>query len=86
VASCGLGAFGVAVSFVIVTAVSQLVYFWPLQLRLTGLGRQDFIKAVLVRGLLPAVVASAIWALLGTLFPPETWVSLIILSAIGSVA
>lgn len=86
VASQGLGALGVVLSVVIVTAASRLVYFWPLQLRLTRVGWRDFVGAVLVRGLLPAVAASAVWMSLGTLFPPETWLSLIILGAIGSLA
>ena len=86
VASQDLGAFGVALSMLILAAVSELTYFWPLELRLTGVGWRDFATAVLVRGMLPAGVASAVWALLGEFFPPETWLSLVVVGAIGAVA
>ena len=71
VASQGLGAFGVALSLLIVTATAELLYFWPLELRLTGAGWRDFATDVLFRGLLPALVASAVWASFGQLFPPS---------------
>jgi O-antigen/teichoic acid export membrane protein len=86
VASQGLGAVGATLSLVVVAAASQLFYFWPLQLRLTGAGRREFATAVLLRGTLPAIVASGVWALFGTLFPPKTWLSLVVLGAIGAVA
>jgi len=69
-----------------VVATSQVGYFWPLQLRLTRVRRQDFFNAVLLRGLLPAMVGSAVWVALRVLFPPHTWLSLVVVGAIGVVA
>jgi hypothetical protein len=80
----GLGAFGAALSFLSVASAAQVAYFWPLQRRLTELGWKDFVVAVLVRGLLPGVVASVAWASLGALFQPTSWLSLAALGAVGS--
>ena len=86
VASQGLGALGVALSLLVVTGVAELSYFWPLQLRLTGARWRDFVTTVLFRGLLPTAVASAVWISLGQIFPPETWLSLVVVIGIGAVA
>ena len=86
VAAQGLGAFGAALSFLIVASIAQLAYFWPLQLRLTETGWRDFVGSVLVRGMLPAVVASVVWASLGALFQPGSWLSFAALGAVGAGA
>ena len=85
VAVQGLGAFGVALGLLLVTAMSELVYFWPLQLRLIRARLRDFVTAVLVRGMLPAAAASLVWASLGFLSPPETWLELVGLGAAGAI-
>ena len=79
----GLGARGVAISLLAVTAVSELLYFWPLQLRLVGASRREFVVAVLARGLLPAAIGTCAWWTLGVYYVPETWLSLILLSTAG---
>lgn len=85
VAGRGLGALGVVLSVLIVTGLSELVYFWPLQIRLTGVRWRDFVTTVLFRGLLPAAAGSVVWALLGQLYPPETWFSLVLVISAGAV-
>ena len=80
----GLGAFGVALSLLIVTGGSRLLYFWPLQLRLTGASWSDFRSNVLFRGMLPALVASMVWMALDRLLPPENWSALILSICIGA--
>jgi O-antigen/teichoic acid export membrane protein len=81
-----MGALGVALSFLIVTAIAQLVYFWPLLLALTETPLAIFASAVLVKGVSPAVVGSLAWAALGLISTPDTWASLIALSGVGAVA
>lgn len=82
----GWGAIGVALSLLVVTAIAELTYFWPLQLRLTGTRARDFLKVVLVPGLLPVATASAVWLLIARVHPPDTWPSLLLSVAAGALA
>jgi O-antigen/teichoic acid export membrane protein len=86
VASQGMGAIGVALSFLAVTGVSELVYFWPLGLRLTEVSWRTFATAVLLRGFLPAAAASVVWVAVGQFISPDTWLSLAIAVGVGAVA
>jgi len=85
VAAHGMGAIGVALSFLISTALFELSYFWPLELRLTGASARQFAISVLLRGMLPAAVASVVWVAIHQLHPPDTWVSLVLSVAVGSL-
>ena len=86
VAVQGLGAIGVALSLLITMGVAELFYFWPLQIRLTGVRWRDFGTAVLTRGLLPAVVGSLVWVAVERVIPPDSWFSLVVVIAIGAIA
>jgi O-antigen/teichoic acid export membrane protein len=63
--------------------VSQVGYFWSLQLRIVGAGFHQFARSVLIRGLLPATAAAMVMAGLRVASPPGTWFSLLTFSAIG---
>ena len=86
VASQGMGAIGVVLALLVATALTELFYFWPLQLRLTGARWRDFTRAVVVRGMLPGIVASLAWVMIGRLAPPESWLTLVIAVGVGAVA
>jgi len=86
VANQGMGATGVALSLLIATGLAELLYFWPLELRLTGASWRDFMTAVLMRGLFPAIAASGVWVLIGQLHPPDTWLALSLAVIAGAVA
>jgi hypothetical protein len=83
-ARVGWGALGVALALLVSVAVSDLIYFWPLQLRLTGVRFREFVAAVLVRGMLPAAIASIVWACLGLFVQPSSWLSLAAVSVVGA--
>ena len=85
VAGQGWGAIGVALALLVATALAELAYFWPLQLRLTGASFRDFTTVVLLRGLLPAIVASVVWAAIARLSPPDSWLSLLLTITAGAV-
>ncbi|RAH98800.1 hypothetical protein DLJ53_24505 [Acuticoccus sediminis] len=57
----GTGAVGVATSLFVVTALAQIVYFWPMQLRVTGMTSGDFARSIL-RGMIPATGAAVVLA------------------------
>lgn len=80
-----MGAIGVALSLLLATALFELSYFWPLQIRLTGARWSDFIRAVLVRGLMPAAVASVVWLTIERLYPPDSWGLLVLAIGAGSL-
>lgn len=86
VGSEGMGAIGVALSLLVATGLAELFYFWPLQIRLTGAAWRAFMTAVVFRGMLPAVVASSVWAMIGELAPPGSWPTLVVAVGAGSVA
>src|SRR5690606_23603561 len=70
-----LGAVGVTLALSGITIGSQL-YFWPLQMRLTGDSFGQFVRAVLVPGLAPAAAGAVAWFGLKLLVPPESWLAL----------
>jgi O-antigen/teichoic acid export membrane protein len=57
----GYGAVGAAAVLSGVNVVVHLVYFWPLGLRLTGVGFDTFVTQVMVRGLIPSIGGLLIW-------------------------
>ncbi len=71
-----LGAVGVTLSLSGITIGSQLLYFWPLQLRLTEDLFEKFVRAVLVPGLAPAAAGAVVWFGLKLLLPPASWLLL----------
>lgn len=82
-AGFGLGALGVAAALALVTIVAQLVYFWPLNLQLTGLSFRDLRREVLVPGLAPSACASAVWLAIAVAAPPAGWLGLGLAVAAG---
>lgn len=81
----GLGAAGTAGAILAVSAAAQLVYFWPLNFRLTGMTRTVFVREVLCRGLAPAFAGSLVWLIAATTMDATGWVSLAVAVATGGV-
>jgi O-antigen/teichoic acid export membrane protein len=79
-----LGAIGMAFSFLFITTLSQIVYFWNLCIKLTQSGLISFSKMVLFPGLLPAVTSLLVCLLLRYLINIETWFSFLSTSAISA--
>ena len=77
------GAVGVAASLFAVTAVAQVVYFWPMNLRLVDLPARDFWGSA-ARGVMPALAGSLIWAPVA-IYAPADWLALIIGGGAGGV-
>lgn len=80
------GAIGVALALLIVTALAQLFYFWPLLLRMTGLTATEFASGVLARGLPPAAAGALVWLTLAVIAPPESWLALFVYGGVGALA
>jgi O-antigen/teichoic acid export membrane protein len=78
------GAFGAVVSLAGTSIVAQLGYFWRLSVRLADGSFKNFIKLVLVPGLLPAMVGFAVWTTLEILVEPSDWISLVACGGIGA--
>ncbi len=73
-----MGAIGVTVSLTAITIASQIFYYWPLCLTLTGLGFRDFARRVLLPGFAPAIGGGLIWLALKLALPPiDGWMDLI---------
>ena len=81
-----MGAVGVTLSLAIITIASQLLYFWSLCLKLTGLGFATFRNEVLLRGLAPAAAGALVWGGIRLIHAPASWAGLTGLSAVGAVA
>lgn len=82
----GIGAVGVTAVLTVTVIVSQVCYFWWLQLRLVGASPVAFRDQVLLRGLAPAAGGAVVWGALKILVAPAGWVSLLGCSAIGALA
>lgn len=80
-----LGVFGVTLALTIVTVVSQILYYWPLCLKLTDLGFKDFAAQVLGPGFSPSIGAGVIWLALKLAFSPQSWLTLGLCVVIGGV-
>ncbi|MEM7237788.1 MAG: hypothetical protein AAF501_08200 [Pseudomonadota bacterium] len=80
-----LGAIGVAAALLIVTALAQVIYFWPLNFRLSGLSPATFRREVLIPGMLPAVLASVVWVVLSATITIESWLVLGLVASAGGL-
>ncbi len=76
VAALGLGAVGVAIASLIVSAVAQVSYFWWLALRLSGTSPRGFWDETLRPGLLPSFVCLPSAYVVSIVLPPESVLSL----------
>lgn len=81
-----LGAAGVAGALLVVTAMAQLAWFWPMNLRLSGTSPSAFARGVLWPGLLPALAGSAVWIPLALALSSPGWIALAAASAAGGLA
>lgn len=82
----GIGAVGVTAMLLVTVVVSQVGYFWWLLLRLVDAPFARFRRAVLVRGLTPALIGGLVMVALKLTVAPESWVSLIACSGVGCLA
>ena len=80
-----LGAFGVTLSLTIITVISQLLYYWPLCLKLTDLAFMDFVSQMIVPGFCPALGAGIIWLTLKLMLSPQSWLMLVLCVAVGGI-
>ena len=80
------GVVGVAAAMAISYALSHMLYFWPLALRMTGISFGRFAHETLLLGLLPAFVGGVVWGALKLWHPPSTWLELAVYGSVGLVA
>ena len=80
------GVIGVTASLTAITVASQVFYYWPLCLRLTGVDFKTFVHDLLVPGFLPTLAGAVVWVGLRLVTPPDSWFTLILCGAIGSLA
>ena len=80
-----MGAIGVTLSLTAVTVISQLIYFWPLCLKLAHVSTPDFVAKVLKVGYMPAAAASVVWFGLHLAIAPASWLMLGVCVAVGGL-
>ena len=78
------GPFGVALAMFLVGVFSELLVLWPLGLRLSGATFDAWVRETLIPGLTPGCVASVVWAALGLLVKPDSWMA-VGLCAVGGL-
>ncbi|MGB3247450.1 MAG: lipopolysaccharide biosynthesis protein, partial [Sulfitobacter sp.] len=76
VTQTNLGVLGVTLSLTIITAASQILYYWPLCQKLTDSKFRDFVAHVLRPGFSPALGAGIIWLTLKLIILPQSWLTL----------
>ncbi len=69
----GLGAIGCAISTFATSTLGQVLVLWPLAMRITDIRFARFLRETLWPGLLPAILASTCWLVLGALEAPRGW-------------
>jgi O-antigen/teichoic acid export membrane protein len=72
----GWGAGGVALILFLVTTISSVAITWPLGLKLADIPFDAWVRQTLIPGLTPGCVAGVVWAALGVIVAPETWMAL----------
>lgn len=80
-----LGASGVAGAIAATMVVANLVFFWPLGLRLAGVRMGDFLAKTLLPGLLPSAVALLVWLPAKIWIAPAGWLTLAAVGAAGGL-
>jgi hypothetical protein len=67
-------------------SVGQVLYFWPLGLRMTGVSYRRFATETLGPALLPVAGGLVVWLGLHTLAPATSWLGLLTQVAAGALA
>lgn len=80
-----MGAAGATASLAIITVGSQLIYFWPLSLRIANVPLRRFARETLLRGYAPALAGSCAWVALKYLVEPASWGSVLLCGGAGMV-
>lgn len=86
VTQTNLGVLGVTLSLTIITVASQMLYYWPLCLKLTDFKFRDFVANVLRPGFSPALGAGIIWLTLKLTILPQSWLALGLCVVTGGIA
>ncbi|MCR8726838.1 lipopolysaccharide biosynthesis protein [Frigidibacter sp. ROC022] len=81
-----LGAIGVTLALSVITIGGQLLYFWPLVLKLTGQSFGSFTQQVLKPGFIPAAAGGLVWAMIRLTTDVSSWSELIVSIATGGIA
>ncbi|RMF85674.1 MAG: hypothetical protein D6744_01075 [Planctomycetota bacterium] len=77
------GAPGAALARLL-AAIVALPFLVPLALRLAGVSFGQWVRVTVIRGLMPAVVAAAVWLALELLVRPTNWITLGACTAAGA--
>ena len=83
VARSGYGAVGVALTLAVTIFLGYVFFFWPFFLRLINIGTAEFLRQVVVPGVLPAVAGSVVWILLKMVVTIDNWGVLFLCSVAG---
>ncbi len=78
-----MGAVGVASVIAVTLIVSQVIYFWPMGLRMAQVSLKRFLRETLLPGLAPAAAGMLVWLALKLNHPPETWAQLFAWTLLG---
>jgi O-antigen/teichoic acid export membrane protein len=81
----GWDASGVALALFTVGVCTEVLVLWPLGLRLSGATFGAWVRETLIPGLTPGCVASVVWAALGLVVKPDSWMRLGLCTAAGLV-
>jgi len=85
VAVLDYGAVGATLALTVATLVSQVAYFWPLQLRIAEARFSAFLTETLVRGVTPAIAAAVVGFAAKEFLIVDGWVELFAAAALCSL-
>lgn len=78
-----MGAVGVALATLLASGIGTPLLFWTFGLELTGLTWNQWFRATIVPGLIPALCATPVWFAAWYFIAPDSWASLILTGAMG---
>lgn len=81
----GAGVIGITAALAAITILGQVLYFWPLNLKLGVMEVGEFIRRTLLPGMLPALIGGVVWVGIAWIMPPQTWIALFLSGACGGV-
>ncbi|MEM6486653.1 MAG: oligosaccharide flippase family protein [Pseudomonadota bacterium] len=81
----GLGAVGITAALAGVAVASQLLYFWPFCMRLTGAPTMRFVREVLWAGMVPGLMGLAGWIAMALALDTDSWAKLVLHGVPGGV-
>lgn len=81
----GWGASGVALAAFAVSVIAEFLVLWPLGLRLAEATFDAWVRETLIPGLAPGCVAAVVWAALGVLVRPDSWILLGLCAVAGAL-